>query len=47
MEDGVWRVVCGGWCVEDGVGRVVYVSQRGMCVPYALPVQAVSPSVAD
>ena len=34
MEGGVWRVVYGEWCMEDGV-------------PYALPAQAVSPSVAE
>ena len=38
MEGGVWRMVCGGWCVEGGDGgwcveggvwRVVY---GGWCV---------------
>ena len=42
MEGGVWRVVYGGWCTEGGVCH-----NRGICVPYALPAQAVSPSVAD
>ena len=48
MEGGVWRVVYGGWCIEGGVlieGGVHH--KWRICVPYALPAQAVSPSVTD
>ena len=42
MGGGVWRVVYGGRCMEGGVRH-----KWRICVPYALPAQAVSPSVAD